>query len=102
MRQDRHEYFKIYARKYRKLHPEYDRKHNIERRLRTISWFGRKIYLTFELKRPDCCDFCGKKGKKIDSHHLEYFIIFKWFGIVWLCVSCHMAEGYRLGQKKNI
>jgi len=60
------------------------------------------------------CDWCGKqKGDKyincfgemdtidrIDTHHLEYYIIFPWFATIRLCSSCHMKETRRSQNNK--
>ena len=60
-----------------------------------------------ENPRNGICRKCGKSigGEYIDCkgrmaiikrthehHRYGYFIIFKWFGLVELCVSCHMKE----------
>lgn len=38
------------------------------------------------LVRPDCCEWCGKTGCKIQAAHHDYS---KPLEVAWLCRSCH-------------
>ncbi|MGE4157629.1 MAG: hypothetical protein AB7F75_00865 [Planctomycetota bacterium] len=36
--------------------------------------------------RPDCCEACGEKSKRIEAAHYTYDEPLR---VRWLCVSCH-------------
>ena len=88
---------------------EYQKKYNDGYRAKIITYKNQRILLTFNIHKWKC-DWCGKqkgdeymdykgeinKIKKIDIHHIEYFIIFPWFMTVELCNSCHTLESQRI------
>ncbi len=41
------------------------------------------------LIRPDLCEQCGRKSKRIRAHHDDYD---KPLDVRWLCDSCHAKE----------
>ena len=88
---------------------ECQKKYNDSYRDKIIVYKHKSILLTFSIHKWQC-EWCGKrkgdkyvdyngrisKIKKIDIHHIEYFIIFPWFMTVELCNSCHTTESERL------
>jgi hypothetical protein len=61
-----------------------------------IEFFGRSIYLGWNPKK-NICNKCKKtvelgEIKYTNMHHLEYCIIFPWFGTIELCRRCHNLE----------
>lgn len=93
---------------------EYQKKYNESYYDKIITYKHKRILLTFTIHKWKC-DWCGKrkgdryidsKGnmatiKKIDIHHIEYYIILPWFGTVELCNSCHTSESERLKKIKS-
>jgi hypothetical protein len=61
-----------------------------------IQFFGRSIYLGWNPKKNICsnCKRSVESGeiKLTSMHHLEYCIIFPWFGTIELCMTCHYSE----------
>ena len=49
-----------------------------------------------ELIKPDHCDRCGKKAKRIEGHHGNYS---RPLEVDWLCLRCHRAEHKRLRKE---
>ena len=51
-----------------------------------------------KIKKPDCCDGCGKKTSEVEAHHPR--------GdkhpevIVWLCLKCHGSA--HAGRDKHL
>ena len=76
--------------------------------------FINKVIRVSKSLLKDKCEWCSKKvgdeyvnckGKiakidRIDTHHIEYYIIFPWFATIRLCSSCHMKETRRLEKIK--
>jgi len=82
-------------------HKQSVKKDNDKRNPKHLLFKNRVIVLSYN-PRKGVCTQCGRKrGEGVKStsiHHIEYFIIFPWFGTVELCNSCHGFEGIRLGQ----
>ena len=96
-RQNNPELSKEYYSEYRKQHidtlREYDKIKSIVRNPKLLRFKNKQLTL-FAL-RNGICQNCGKNKhlgdiKLTHMHHLEYFIIFPWFGVIELCASCHM------------
>lgn len=86
---------------------EYSRKHSKQK----ITYKGIQIQLSFIPERLKCSVCGNQKGdlytnsrnklvetKLIHSHHLVYYKIFPWFGVIYLCASCHGKESWKTGQ----
>lgn len=70
-------------------------------RPRRISMKRRRVALGFTPEKPEKCTQCNEKSKKLDGHHLYYFIIFPWAFRIYLCPSCHNKETIRLEQNNR-
>lgn len=80
---------------------------------RAVRFFDTKIFMKTN-PRKGICIWCGRKngdefinakGKpskiKTQLHHIEYYIIFKWFATIEICNSCHYKETLRLIKLKT-
>lgn len=85
-----------------KWQPIYGRKYAQLYKPRRFSFKRRSIIMKDRIQKDECkkCHkkigdkFINRLGKetvlkKMDIHHIEYFIIFPWFATIVLCPHCH-------------
>lgn len=61
----------------------------------TRFWFKKKMRTG---RCSKCNNIIGHGCKNTNLHHWVYIIIFPWFGMEEICVSCHTTESWKLGQ----
>lgn len=68
----------------------------IDRHKKRITFKDKMYTLSFNPRTGKCSNCHNTTQTQI--HHIQYFTIFKWFGTVELCISCHVKESWRLGS----
>src|SRR5205085_2905654 len=94
------------SQKYRREHPEADRRRGAIYRLKIA-----KVHLAARravnaavrkglLVRPDACEKCGRTTLLFGHHHKGYGRA-HWLHVLWVCSSCHHAEHGRGPQTRK-
>ena len=74
--------------------------HRIKINPRIINYKGRDIVIKYN-PRTGICSRCGKKTKTC-NHHKTYHDDDVMKDTEELCVSCHVREGWKIGQYDNV
>lgn len=67
----------------------------LTKRRKIISYAGKQIQLSFNIRNHKCSECGSTIAKKYDMHHDFYIPLFPWIGTRELCQSCHLKQGWK-------